>query len=140
MAFKHSRTKVIVPVVEMTPMIDIVFLLIIFFMVAAQFAQQARVDLELPMEQGEEVQELGVSVLTINLRSNGEILVENNEDVVSIVELNAMIRNVLMNKENSWQDISIRADKNASTGVLNEVLVLLNKHGLSATKIATEEP
>ncbi len=140
MAFKHSRSRIIVPVVEMTPMIDIVFLLIIFFMVAAQFAQQARVDLELPKEQGEEVQDAAVSILTINIKSNGEILVENNKDSVNIVELNALIHNVLSNKENTWQDISIRADKNTSTDVLNEVLILLNKHGLSATKIATEKP
>ena len=42
MPFKRSQSRNNVPVVEMTPMIDIVFLLIIFFMVAAQFAQQAK--------------------------------------------------------------------------------------------------
>ena len=54
MAFKNNRSRVIVPAIEMTPMIDIIFLLIIFFMVAAQFAREAHVDLNLPSEQGEQ--------------------------------------------------------------------------------------
>ena len=140
MAFKHSRSRVIVPVVEMTPMIDIVFLLIIFFMFAAQFAQQARVELDLPKEQGEHTEDETQNALIINIRSNGEILVENTKQPLTLVELNAHIGDFLRDGNYVWQQIYIRADQNSSTGILNDVLVLLNQHGLSATKIATEEP
>ena len=64
MAFGSTKSRVIVPIVEMTPMIDIIFLLIIFFMVAAQFAQQARVDLNLPLENGEQDESLQESSKT----------------------------------------------------------------------------
>ena len=67
MAFKGSNSRVIIPIVEMTPMIDIVFLLIIFFMVAAQFAQQAHVNLNLPDEVGEQKEDKPVSTLVINI-------------------------------------------------------------------------
>ena len=39
--------------VDMTPMIDIVFQLLIFFLVTAQLSQHSRADLELPQEAGE---------------------------------------------------------------------------------------
>ena len=40
--------------VEITPMIDVVFLLIIFFMVTARFARDTRAELNLPQEKGEQ--------------------------------------------------------------------------------------
>jgi len=140
MAFKQGRTRVIIPFVEMTPMIDIVFLLIIFFMVAAQFAQQARVDLSLPKEQGEQAAETHSSTLIVSIRSDGEILMDQTSTPLSIKELDVLIGLTLMEQGASWQTISIRADEAAPARVLNDVLVLLNQHGLSATRLATEKP
>ena len=139
MSFKRSQNRVIIPVVEMTPMIDIVFLLIIFFMVAAQFAQQAKVDVALPKEDGEQEASTQASLLIVNIRANGEIVLDESKGVITLLELDAEIDTI---KDNGllWEDITIRADKDASTEILNDVLSLLSKHGLKATKIATEIP
>ena len=139
MSFKRSQNRVIIPVVEMTPMIDIVFLLIIFFMVAAQFAQQAKVDVALPKEDGEQEASTQGSLLIVNIRANGEIVLDESKGVITLLELDAEIDTI---KDNGllWEDITIRADKDASTEILNDVLSLLSKHGLKATKIATEIP
>ena len=51
---KFSRSSQEEVTINLTPLIDIVFLLIFFFMVAAQFAQQAHVNLNLPDEAGEQ--------------------------------------------------------------------------------------
>ena len=42
--------------IEITPMIDVVFLLIIFFMTTAQFARMTRAELSLPVEPGDQEQ------------------------------------------------------------------------------------
>lgn len=124
----------------MTPMIDIVFLLIIFFMVAAQFAREANVELNLPTEQGEQEADRDPSKLILNILPNGDILLDNTSLPVSLIELDLLIKNVVSNNSAAWENITIRADEKSSTKVLNQVLVVLGRHGLAATRIATEQP
>ena len=140
MAFKGSNSRVIIPIVEMTPMIDIVFLLIIFFMVAAQFAQQAHVNLNLPDEVGEQKEDKPVSTLVINILQDGSIVIDNSKGALSIEQVDAIIHSTIQEDSVTWKNISIRADEETPAGSLNEVLIILSKHGLSATNIATESP
>ncbi len=140
MGFKSSHSRVIIPIVEMTPMIDIVFLLIIFFMVAAQFAQQARVELDLPKESGEQIENEATSSLVINIMGDGSILVDKSQGVISLKEIDDIVGLAVRERNVGWDNITIRADKNANTRTLNGVLVVLSKHGLAATNIATELP
>jgi len=140
MAFKGSNSRVIIPIVELTPMIDIVFLLIIFFMVAAQFAQQAHVNLDLPNEVGEQKEGKTKNTLVINILDDGSIVVDNSKGAISIEDIDDIVGEAVNIEGVLWKNITIRADENAQTGVLNEVLVILSKHGLSATNIATESP
>ncbi|MCH8037092.1 MAG: biopolymer transporter ExbD, partial [Proteobacteria bacterium] len=59
----------------MTPMIDVVFQLMIFFMYTAQFAQVTRTAIDLPDEAGEEqvahavAENLGMRLLTWHIKS-----------------------------------------------------------------------
>jgi biopolymer transport protein ExbD len=138
MAFGSSKSRQVIPIVEMTPMIDIIFLLIIFFMVAAQFAQQARVDLELPKEQGEVAELEQENAFIINLLENGEIVVDNSKGVITYEELASLLQEEVETRSLSWDSLLIRADERASTQALNEILLLLHGHNFSATRIATE--
>jgi len=140
MAFRNSNSRVIIPIVEMTPMIDIVFLLIIFFMVAAQFAQQAHVSLELPEETGEKNKDKAQSTLVINILEDSSIIIDNSDGVIALSEVDLLVAETMQSKDVDWKNITIRADENANASSLNEVLVILSKHGLSATNIATESP
>ncbi|MDP6692751.1 MAG: biopolymer transporter ExbD [Phycisphaerales bacterium] len=140
MYFRKTKTRDHSVIVEMTPMIDIVFLLIIFFMVAAQFAQQARLGLDLPKETGEQSSANQDAGLVINIRKDGALILETDSPPISFEALETRIREVVSSEGPSWQKLLIRADRSASTTVLNEVLQLLNRHGLSATRIATEVP
>ncbi len=110
MDFKNAKSRVIIPVVEMTPMIDIVFLLIIFFMVAAQFAQQARVHLDLPKEQGEQLKNKPKNMLVINILADGSLLVNSDEGIVSIEEIDFIVSEAITDNGVQWKNISIRAE------------------------------
>ncbi len=140
MPFRSKTSRIIIPVVEMTPMIDIIFLLIIFFMVAAQFAQQATIDLDLPNEAGEKTPIETPSALIINLTADGDIIVDSPDNLITIEDLDSRIQSFVETESATWDLISLRADENAESAALNEVLRILNKHGLSATRIATESP
>ncbi|MBT5366008.1 MAG: biopolymer transporter ExbD [Phycisphaerae bacterium] len=119
-------------------MIDIVFLLIIFFMVAAQFAQQARVDLNLPLENGEQDESLQESSFIINILDNGDVIIDSTEGAISMVVLENRIREEVEQGNLTWENILIRADENGAAGTMNKVFHLLNKYNFSAAKIATE--
>jgi len=140
MPFKSSQNRVIIPVVEMTPMIDIVFLLIIFFMVAAQFAQQARVDVALPQEIGEHVNIESGSLIIINVLDNNDIILDANIGAISLSDLDLELKNMKELSNLAWENVKIRADGGSSSGTLNDIVSLLSKHGLKATIIATKEP
>lgn len=140
MAFKAKRSRIVVPAVEMTPMIDIIFLLIIFFMVAAQFARQAHVNLQLPQESGEPIPNETSSQVIINITEDGTLILDDPNSSVTLQELDYSIEQLITAESGQWSDITIRADQKTSTSTLNEVLRLLNEHGLDATRIATEKP
>ena len=109
-------------------------------MVAAQFARESNVELNLPAEQGEQDAKLEPSTLVLNILSNGEILLDNDSGAVDLVALELLIKDVVSEDGATWENITIRADEESSTKILNDVLVVLNNQGLSATRIATEHP
>ena len=140
MRFSSKKSEDTNSIVEMTPMIDIVFLLIIFFMVASQFAQQARLEMQLPRERGESLKDAQNTGLVINIRKDGAIILDVDTPPITLDALDEQIKLAISSTTAPWESLLIRADKNASTTTLNEVFRLLNKHGLSATRLATEVP
>ena len=107
-------------------------------MVAAQFAQQAHVELKLPQEQGELHKEQIQKTLVINVLQDGLIIVNKSEGAISIEVLEGIVGDALDNEGTDWNNITVRADENTKAKSLNQVLAVLNKHGLTATNIATE--
>ena len=59
---------------EITPMIDVVFLLIVFFMTTAQFARVTRTELDLPLEQGEQEEQPEEAGFVVNINADGSII------------------------------------------------------------------
>ncbi|MEE8153357.1 MAG: biopolymer transporter ExbD, partial [Phycisphaerales bacterium] len=75
MRFVTARERKRTLDIEVTPMIDVVFLLIIFFMTTAQFARMTRAELALPLELGEQDPAPEEAGLVINVTGEGEIIV-----------------------------------------------------------------
>ena len=60
---------------DMTPMIDVTFLLLIFFLVTAQMAQRSRGEVRLPVEAGETAGRADAAGLVVLMRRDGSMLV-----------------------------------------------------------------
>lgn len=141
MRFGRSRSTSRTIEVEITPMIDVVFLLIIFFMVAAQFARITRAELDLPQEKGEQEQAAEEAGLVINLLADGSI--EVAERAVGIEELLQIIQDEidrLPSGDPRNVKLLIRADKNNDTTTLNDLFNRLQSLGVGAARLATEVP
>jgi len=136
-AFKNARSSNRSVVVDMTPMIDIVFQLLIFFLVTAQMAQQTRAQLDLPKEKGEEEKQQDIAGLTVNVLADGSIVV--NDQTVSLEALDRMIDEAIgvAGGPDKLKPL-IRADRKADSTRLNEVFNRLSGRGLSAIRLATE--
>ncbi len=91
MHFRKSTSRDAASLVDLTPMIDIVFLSIIFFMLAAQTAQQAKLQLSLPHEIGEQLAEPQVSSLIINIREDGALVLETDKPPGTLQDLEERI-------------------------------------------------
>jgi biopolymer transport protein ExbD len=127
--------------VDITPMIDVVFLLIIFFMTTAQFARMTRAEVDLPQERGEQKTAPDEAGIVINITASGELIVSNRN--VDLVELDAIVRDELnRNPDRPSHELKllIRADRNAPATYLNRVVHTLESLGVGAARLATEVP
>lgn len=80
---------------DLTPMIDIVFLLIVFFMTVASVVTAKRVEIEAPIATNSIVPETQENRDTASLKSDGTIYYEGIE--VSIEDLQSYLRDSLAN-------------------------------------------
>ena len=122
---------------DMTPMIDIVFQLLIFFLVTAQLSQYSRADLELPQEAGEKTDAASEAGLIINVLPDGTFEIASG--VVTIEDIRTLAGDLARESDLNGETARplVRADRNAPTAALNKVLSTLQKAGIPAVRIAT---
>ena len=95
MRFTQPRSREPSESVDITPMIDVVFLLIIFFMTTAQVAQLTRTEIDLPAERGEQQPVPDEAGLVINITGDGEMIVASR--TVDMSQLEQIVRDELVN-------------------------------------------
>lgn len=124
---------------NMTPMIDIVFQLIIFFLVSSHLAhQEAQMKLALPTARsGEDHPDEGAPRLTINIRKDGQTSLGTK--VVDAVELTERLRAKL---DTSGRDleIRIRCDRDTAYQAVEPVLLSCAKANVWNVTIAVVRP
>ena len=128
--------------VELTSMIDVVFLLIIFFMTTSQFAKMTRAEVSLPQEAGEQDPTPVEAGLVINITEDGKIII-NNAPPMNLVELEYLVQQEIAkypDRSAHQLKLLIRADKNAESARLNQVVTLLQSLNIGSARIATEVP
>lgn len=123
---------------NMTPMIDVVFLLLIFFMTVSQVSRINRLRLELPQQTGTEEQ--GQAALTINVGEDGEIYVGADESsLAGLIEVvSAKLDEV--NRDPHRLSVSIRADRRGTSRTVNQIVAALSQLGVQRVRVAVESP
>jgi biopolymer transport protein ExbD len=120
-------------------MIDVVFLLIIFFMTTARFAEETRAELDLPQERGEQIDVAEEAGIVVNVTADGTIML--GQDPVSIDELIGVVEAEVERLGNAQAlKLMIRADRAADSAHLNRLVTRLQRVGVGAARLATEVP
>lgn len=122
----------------MTPMIDIVFLLIIFFMTVSQITRT--IDYPLPLPRVTDGDQNSItSSITINLDRQGTIIVGGKPRTLS--DTLSDIEKRLVNSDNNPKriKIQIRCDRNCECRHVTQLLESLSKLGFTNVRSAVAE-
>ena len=123
---------------DLTPMIDVVLLLIIFFLVTAQFSRSIRTPIDLPQQSGRErdaIQPTGAIV--VDLLRDGALRVDGER--VSLDVFDAMVRSST-SPDGEPVEVLIRPDQNSRAEELNRLPRALVEAGVVSYRIATSPP
>jgi biopolymer transport protein ExbD len=123
---------------NMTPMIDIVFLLIIFFMTVSQVSEINRQRLQLPQLQGSEDQKR--TTLTVNVDREGDIVVSGNR--TPMTRLLAIVSQELakVGDDPTRLTVVLRADERGTSRTVNEIVKALARLQITRVRMAVEVP
>ncbi len=123
------------PRVELTPMIDVVFLLLIFFMISTTFIERPGVTIDLP-EGGNQQIETEKKEVEVYLTEEGDLYLQR--EAITLAELN----NHLMSLgAETAKDLTflLMADKSARHGWVIEVMEIARRNGFIRLAIATDK-
>ncbi|MFG0292594.1 MAG: ExbD/TolR family protein [Phycisphaerales bacterium JB050] len=139
MKFTTSNSTERVGLPDITSMIDVVFLLIIFFLTTSSLVQMTRVAVDLPEEEGEAASEEDPSGLVINIDANGKIIVDRAE--VDVSRLLDMI-DIEIEKSGGVEslEVLVRADQAASLAQVNDIARGMIDRGVLSWRLATRVP
>ena len=133
--------------INLTPLIDIVFLLLIFFMVSTTFTRESQLRIQLPEAQAEDVQpEQKVPQLVIEISALGVYAVkgpadENARQVLntSADALQRVIRNSVEGQDREEVVVIVRADRKTPHEAVIRALSVARQMGLVRITFATQQ-
>lgn len=121
------------PVIDVTPMIDIVFQLVLFFMVSTTFVNAPAIEVDLPKASAEMMQARDDD-LTIWVTRDGGVFVDDEP-----VDVDALRRRLRRTAEQSTRTmVIIKADTDVNHGRVVTVMDLARSYGLSNLALATD--
>jgi biopolymer transport protein ExbD len=118
------------PQLNIAPLIDMVFLLLIFFAVNASFVKEAGVEVERPAAKTAVVQEH--ATLFIAVDAQGQVWLEKKPIDLRSVEASV----ARLHAESPKSSVVILADKKAPTGIVLEVLDGVRLAGVEHVAVA----
>jgi biopolymer transport protein ExbD len=118
--------------IDLTPMLDVVFIMLIFFIVTASFIKEAGIDVTRP--KAETAYKQDKANIFIALSPNGEIWIDRKN--VPPSQLKATITK--LKAENPQGAVIIQADKESKSKQLMQVMDAARDAGITDIAVATE--
>jgi biopolymer transport protein ExbD len=128
---KRSRTEDDTEI-NLTPMLDVTFIMLIFFIVTASFVKEAGIDVSRPPAATAERKERGNILVAIT--QNDQIWIDRRQ-----VDPRALRANIeRLHAENPQGSVVIQADKESKNGLLVQVMDAARLAGVSNVSLAAE--
>lgn len=125
--------------INLTPLIDVVFLLLIFFMVSTTFKDDARLRIQLPQAQGEPAPASEPAAIRILIDRSGDLFVENQALTDrEAVTLERALRGLLGDRQNPT--VLIQADAQTPHQAVMTALDAAARAGLTRIAFGASRP
>ncbi|WP_369163157.1 ExbD/TolR family protein [Candidatus Thiodiazotropha sp. LNASS1] len=122
-------------VLNLTPLIDIVFLLLVFFMLTAHFIEDEAIDIQLPVAESSQPS-VDDDTVEVALLPNGELLVDGR--AATLDNLEDTLRGALHAPNKRY--VRLKGDQAAAFGAGVKVIDAARSAGAESLDILTEKP
>lgn len=119
--------------IDLTPMLDVVFIMLIFFIVTTSFVKEAGIDVSRPNAATAEKKEKASILVAIS--NNGDIWIDKRKIDVRSVRANIE----RLHAESPEGTVVIQADQTSKTGMLVKVMDQIRLAGVSSISIAATQ-
>ncbi|GAB6058512.1 ExbD/TolR family protein [Desulfonatronum parangueonense] len=120
--------------IDMTSMMDVVFIMLIFFIVTTSFVKEAGIEVNRPSAASAERQERGNIMIAVS--ESGAIWIDGRQ-----VDVRAVRANVeRLRAENPEGAVVIQADEASRTGILVQVMDQVRLAGVHNVAVAANKP
>ena len=120
--------------INVTPMVDVMLVLLIIFMVAAPLLTVG-VPIELPSAKGQQLQANSKEPLTLSVSTNGDVFI--GETKVALADLSAKLAEIA--KSRADEAIFVRGDKGVDYGTVLKVMGRVNAAGFKKISLVSEK-
>ncbi|GAB4337171.1 MAG: hypothetical protein Kow0037_19520 [Calditrichia bacterium] len=118
---------------NITPLIDVLFILIIFFAVSSTFLEQPGIKLSLPEAKKTDLQKIEKAVLYVKSETDLQFL----DKEVNLPDLPALLKDAMA--QSSDGSLIINADKTVPHGFVVKIMDIARQSGVKKLVIATEQ-
>jgi biopolymer transport protein ExbD len=132
MARRHAKTED--TEINITPMLDIVFIMLIFFIVTTSFTKETGATINKPV--ADQAVALRNGTILIGIRSNDDIWM--NKRLIELREVRSLVERA--KAENPEGSVVIVADKESRIGVVTQVMDQVKMAGVEGISISAEVP
>jgi len=120
--------------INITPMLDIVFIMLIFFIVTTSFTKETGAVIRKPL--AEQAVALRNGTILIGIKSNDDIWM--NKRLIELREVRSMVEQ--SKAENPKGSVVIIADKDSRIGTVTQVMDQVKMAGVEGIAISAENP
>jgi biopolymer transport protein ExbD len=132
LARRHAHTED--AEINITPMLDIVFIMLIFFIVTTSFTKETGTVIAKP--EAERAQALQNGTILIGIRPNDDIWMAKRQ--IELREVRQMVERA--KSENPEGSVVIVADKGSRIGTVTQVMDQVRLAGIEGVAISAERP
>ena len=135
MNFRNKKHKPLE--ISLTPMIDVVFLLLIFFMVTTTFSKETMIKVQLPQAAGQEAERTNEQVLAVTIDKSGQYFI--NDKALNERSVEALKKELNTFSANKNIPLIINADASAPVQAAIKVLDVAAGIGFKNITFATQK-
>ena len=121
---------------DLTPMIDVVFQLILFFLVSTTFAVLPAINVNLPESETSQAQ--SIAGITITATATGKLFF--NDEKITIQSMDKKLKNFdTEGKKREEYPVTLEADDKVTNGTIVKIFDVLRKNGFVSVNLRTTD-